>query len=333
MTVTRDSIPTESPAWIAVDWGSSHLRAWAMAEDGRVLARGRSACGMLSLTPARYETALLEVVDRWLPPRGSIEVLVCGMAGARQGWREAAYLGVPTSLEALYTGAVSPGVSDPRLRVHLLPGLCQHRDAGAGDFDVMRGEETQLAGLVAMAPGFTGPACLPGTHAKWARLEQGVLASFHTFLTGELYQLLAERSVLAHSLGSDDPLDPGCRDAFAAAVRESAAAPERFTSRLFGIRASDLLDDTLPVGRSRGALLSARLSGLVIGMELAGTRHARRPDEAVTLIGTGSLCRRYALALEALGIHSRIVDGEAATLAGLDRARRHLTPSSQESPE
>lgn len=147
----------ETLCWVGVDWGSSHLRAWALDVRGKVLTRGGSERGMLSLTPDEYENALLKVIDGWLPDTGRREVLVCGMAGSRQGWREAAYLPVPTRLDALARSAVIPPCQDPRLRVRLLPGLCQTTPS---HFDVMRGEETQLAGPS------VGAAALPGPQAQ-----------------------------------------------------------------------------------------------------------------------------------------------------------------------
>ncbi|WP_300271245.1 2-dehydro-3-deoxygalactonokinase [Halomonas sp.] len=307
-------------AWVAVDWGSSNLRAWALDADGKVLARASRDKGMLSLTPTDYEPTLLEVIGDWLPDSGRVPVRVCGMAGARQGWREAAYLPVPTRLDGLGAGAVAPAVRDARLRVALLPGLCQSDD---GAFDVMRGEETQLAGLVAEQPGFSGLACLPGTHAKWARLDDGTLTRFTTFLSGELFRLLASQSVLRHSIGDDDLAARGDRDAFLTAVREVNDAPQTFSTRLFGLRAADLLDAGLPDGEARGARLAARLSGLVIGLELAGMGDTLA-STPVTLIGNQTLCTRYALALEALGHEAHRLDGEAAVLAGLGLANAHL---------
>ncbi|MCH4562372.1 2-dehydro-3-deoxygalactonokinase [Halomonas sp. EGI 63088] len=315
----------ERLAWVAVDWGSSNLRAWAMADDGQVLAHAGSERGMLSLAPAEYEAELLRVIGNWLPATGRVPVRVCGMAGARQGWREAAYLPVPTRLDGLARGAVTPPVSDPRLEISLLPGLCQHPDDSGRTFDVMRGEETQLAGLAAREPGFSGAVCLPGTHAKWARLEGGELCRFETFLTGELYQLLASHSVLAHSLGDDDPTHPASREAFVDAVRDAVAAPQAFSARLFGIRAQDLLDARLPAGEARRARLAARLSGLVIGLELSEVCRELPRDSVVTLIGAESLCARYALALDALEMASQRLDAGAAVLAGLGLAHAALS--------
>ena len=308
-------------AWIAVDWGSSNLRAWGLDRHDQVIAQASSDKGMLSLKANEYEAELLRLVGAWLPATGQTDVMVCGMAGARQGWLEAAYLPVPTRLDQLSQGAVMPTLAGSQLRVHLLPGLSQTRSA-ATHFDVMRGEETQLAGLVADTADFSGLACLPGTHAKWASLEAGAVTGFATYLTGELYQLLANKSVLQHSIGSDDLQDPACREAFISAVNEVKAAPESFSSRLFGLRAQDLLDSRLPSGKTRGAVLAARLSGLAIGLELAGACRERPTEQPITVIGNRALCHRYTLALNAIGYQTQHLDGDDAVLAGLRLANR-----------
>ncbi|WP_035580085.1 2-dehydro-3-deoxygalactonokinase [Halomonas sp. TG39a] len=323
MSATTASLEQQL-AWIAVDWGSSNLRAWGLNQHDQVIAQASSDKGMLSLTPADYERELRRLVGDWLPANVHTDVMVCGMAGARQGWLEAAYLPVPTRLDQLSQGAVTPTLTGDQLRVYLLPGLSQTRSA-ATHFDVMRGEETQLAGLVANTPDFTGLACLPGTHAKWATLEAGAVSGFSTYLTGELYQLLANQSVLRHSIGTDELQDPACREAFISAVSEIYAAPETFSSRLFGLRAQDLLDGRLPAGDTRGAVLAARLSGLAIGLELAGACRECPTDKPIMLIGNQALSQRYTLALNTIGYQTQHVDGDTAVLAGLRLAHHALT--------
>ncbi|WP_447528416.1 2-dehydro-3-deoxygalactonokinase [Vreelandella sp. TE19] len=307
--------------WIAADWGSSNLRVWAMDQNDQVIAQEKSDKGMLALSSNEYEGELYRLVTPWLAEK-KVDVLVCGMAGARQGWREAAYLALPAALDRLSQGAVHPPLDNQALKVHLLPGVSQ-RQTSEG-FDVMRGEETQLAGLVADTPEFNGLACLPGTHAKWARLENGALTRFATFLTGELYELLARQSVLRHSIG-DDENDKTSNAAFQNAVRESFQTPARFSSQLFRLRAQDLLDSSLPQGVRRKSVLAARLSGLVIGLELAGAAALTREGESVTLIGGQALTRRYGLALDAIERPYQIFDGDTAVIKGLSLARRSLT--------
>ena len=177
--------------WIAVDWGTSNLRAWAMGAEGP-LAEAVSDDGMGKLQPADFEPALLRLISPWLTaPR--TPVLACGMVGARQGWREAPYRAVPCA--PVDAAGVLHVPTDPRLTFHIAPGLSQDRPA-----DVMRGEETQVAGVLALHKGFDGVICHPGTHSKWVHVSAGEVVSFQTFMTGEIFALLSTQSVLRHSM-------------------------------------------------------------------------------------------------------------------------------------
>lgn len=295
--------------WIAVDWGTSNLRAWAMSEAGEVLAEGASAKGMSTLTPEGYAPALLELAEGWLADGRRTTALVCGMAGARQGWAEAPYAPVPcTPLDPART--VSPPCPDPRLDVRLLPGLSQDRPA-----DVMRGEETQVAGIVARRPRFDGVVCLPGTHTKWVHASAQEVVSFRTFMTGELFSILVETSILRHGLSGGEGLDEA---AFAAAVEETLSKPEAVAAQLFSLRAEHLLHGLAP------ETARARLSGLLIGMELGAARPWWLGREVI-VVGAPALAARYAAALEALGAPSQVIDAGAATLDGLRAARAAMT--------
>lgn len=291
--------------WIAVDWGTSSLRIWAIGADGGVLARAASEDGMGRLTPADYEPVFLKLAGGWLPgaPGTPVPVIVCGMAGARQGWKEAPYRTVPCA--PVRDRLTDVATADPRIEVAIVPGLCQ--DAPA---DVMRGEETQIAGLAARPGGADAIACLPGTHSKWVRIAKGEAVSFRTFMTGELFALLAGQSVLRHSVAAEG----GDDEAFRSAVDEMLAAPEALTASLFSVRAGALLKGTShAAGRSR-------LSGLLIGAELAAMRDTLAGRE-VHLIGAGGLVAAYAAALRQAGLAPVAEDAEALTLAGLKAAR------------
>jgi 2-dehydro-3-deoxygalactonokinase len=200
--------------------------------------------------------------------------------------------------------------ADPRIAVTIVHGMCQIDPP-----DVMRGEETQLAGLLALEPGYAGAACLPGTHTKWATLDRDRVAGFRTFMTGELFALLRDQSILRHSVGSETELDEA---AYADAVTEAAAAPAALAARLFSTRARGLL------GTLRPAEALGRISGLLIGMEI-GAMRAAWIDRPLMLVGTPALCRRYSLALTLLGARMpATVDAERCTLAGLSAAYRLL---------
>lgn len=291
------------PAWIAVDWGTTSLRVWAMGAGGAVLAAAASDQGMGSLAPEAFEPALLALIGPWLAGAGApVPAIACGMVGARQGWREAAYRAVPCTPLGGPLLAVTP--HDPRFRLHIVAGLSQ-----ADPADVMRGEEVQIAGYLAANPGFEGTLCLPGTHSKWATIRAGRVSGFQTYMTGELFALLATASVLRHALGG-----AGWDDAaFLAASAEALAAPETLSARLFAIRAASLLAGQSP------AVARARLSGLLIGAELAATRPLWQ-GRAVAIIGAGQLAAHYAAALAAQGCAASRADASEVTLRGLTEA-------------
>jgi len=285
-----------SENWIAVDWGTSALRVWAM-RGREVLDHARSDQGMGGLAPADFEPALLELIEPWLSDT-KVKVIACGMVGARQGWIEAAYSPVPCpALSAHMTKAPS---LDPRLDMWIAPGLSQ-----AAPSDVMRGEETQIAGYLAQTPDFDGVLCLPGTHTKWVHISAGEVVSFRTFMSGELFALLGTQSVLKHSVGDD--FDEA---AFTKAIDDTLSRPERLAADLFGIRAASLLTD------QSQAVATARLSGLLIGAELA----AARPywlGQDVALIGAPALTKLYKMALAQQGLTAPQADASTLTLAGL----------------
>lgn len=290
------------PAWVAVDWGSSNLRAWALDTHHRVIAKTASPRGMLSLTePAAFEQALVETLENWLDPvTSTLEVVVCGMAGARQGWHEAPYLSLGDTqtrlAHQLAQQLAEVEVRDPRLSVNIIPGLCQ----STPHYDVMRGEETQLAGLLARQPNFNGTVCLPGTHTKWVRLHNGHIEHFATVMSGELFALLSQSSVLKHSVGTDELDNAEQRACFVRGVKTALARPAESSRELFTLRAQDLLDPELPTDDSRRPRLGARLSGLLLGLELAGYALELPEQETVVLMGNADLCQRYRLALECL---------------------------------
>ncbi len=298
----------EAVEWIGIDWGTTNLRAWAMAGDS-VLDVAARPLGMGALKRGEFEPALLETVGGWLADGRTMPVVACGMVGARQGWAEAPYVRVPSPpfAAARFTRVAT---ADPRIAVTIVHGMSQLDPP-----DVMRGEETQLAGLLALEPGFSGTACLPGTHTKWATLGRDRIIGFRTFMTGEMFALLKEQSILRHSVGGETEPDDG---AFAEAVTEAAAAPGALAAWLFSTRARGL------VGTMRPAEALGRISGLLIGMEVCNMRAAwiERP---LALIGAPVLCNRYARALALLGATApAIVDAERCTLAGLAAAHRLL---------
>ena len=300
--MTRMAIEVE---WIAVDWGTTNLRLWLMSTQNEILDSRSSNQGMSTLQRQEFEPALLALIDDCLTPDRVMPVICCGMAGAAQGWIEAPYAQAPCAPPGV-AQAISPTAGDGRLQVAILPGVKQIEPA-----DVMRGEETQIAGFLFGNPGFAGTLCLPGTHTKWVRIENGRIEKFQTVMTGELFGLLANHSVLRHSVQS--PAHDS--EAFADGCRLTIERPEVGLSEFFRIRARALLQAEKSEA-SRG-----RLSGLLIGMELATARPFWQ-DTQIQLIGDQQLTQLYKNALELAGVPASTQDAQGLTLLGLTSAFR-----------
>lgn len=296
--------------WVAVDWGTSNLRAWGIGPDGAATFEKASPKGMGKLARDEFPIALAELLEGVTPARGNtLDVLICGMAGARQGWLEAPYLEAPTDLRGLLDGAVRPEMPDGRIAPAILPGVCQK----AGADNVMRGEETQLLGLAALMPGFSGVVCMPGTHSKWAQLSGTRIEHFSTAMTGEMFEVLRTHSVLRHSLTGD--LDgPARAEGFAIGAAAGLARPEQLLGMLFQVRAGSLLSGRQP------DWCAGYLSGLLIGTEIGSNRHLIG-DQPVPLIGSATLCALYAQVLDMAGARGQPQDATEIVLAGLKAAR------------
>ncbi|KQZ14115.1 2-dehydro-3-deoxygalactonokinase [Mesorhizobium sp. Root554] len=294
----------------AVDWGTTRLRVWLLDRSGAPLAERRGDDGLITAQKAGFSNVLEGHLAQLQAP-GDLPVVICGMAGSRQGWIEAPYVDVPSSIKAILKGAARiPGESRD---IRIVPGLAQRL---ADRPDVMRGEETQLAGAGLPATG-THTVCMPGTHSKWVSVRDGTVAGFGTWPTGELYSVLAEHSILRHSLGekpasvaADDPVfRKSCEIAF--------SEGGDILSRLFGIRAGGLLHG---LGAADAA---ATLSGLLIGAEIASARQRYRIEGSeVTLVASGPLGVLYGAALGLAGIAINPVDADDAVRAGLFEAAR-----------
>jgi 2-dehydro-3-deoxygalactonokinase len=297
-------VPTE---WIAVDWGMTHLRAWTIGADGLVLKAFDSNDGVGTLSPDEFEAAILSLVGDSLDPAVCTTFIACGMVGAQQGWAEASYSAVPGAPLVVKKMTRAP-TTDPRLTFWIIPGMKQNSPA-----DVMRGEETQIAGFLLSRPDFDGVICLPGTHSKWALVQNGTISRFQTFMTGELFALLAKQSVLRQCVDTD-----GFSGAeFRAAVEKSYQAPVGLTSTLFSLRGEALLHGVEP------EIVRARLSRMLVGNELAAARHYCQSGEIV-IIGAAANANLYAMALKVIGLHANIADVEEMTIAGLYSAYQEV---------
>ncbi|MFA6156758.1 2-dehydro-3-deoxygalactonokinase [Mesorhizobium sp.] len=299
-----------APAVAAVDWGTTRMRVWLIDRDGKVLAERRGDDGLITAQQKGF-SVILEAHLAALAAPETLPVIICGMAGSRQGWLEAPYVTVPAPLRAILAGAAP--VPGQRRDIRIIPGLAQ-RLADAPD--VIRGEETQLAGAGLPAAGCQ-LVCMPGTHSKWVQVEDGAVTGFGTWPTGELFSVLAAHSILRHSLG-EHPKPVAADNPFFRRWCETALAEGGdVTSRLFSIRAAGLLQDL------KADDAAACLSGLLIGGEIASARRRHGEGAAsVVLIASGALALLYQAALGLAGLDVRAVDADEAVRAGLVEAAR-----------
>lgn len=284
--------------FIAVDWGTTNRRAWRIAPDGRVEETFADACGILAIPEGGFPDAVAALRGAL----GDLPMLMGGMIGSDRGWRAVPYVPCPADVRSIAAGI---RWIDPRTGI--VPGVAQERRDAP---DVMRGEEVQIIGALASgALPADALACLPGTHAKWVRLVDGRIAGFATWMTGELYALIRDHSILAPQLAGEARSAPG--PGFAAGVIASGEGDP--LGPLFRIRAAQVLD--APMADAPGFA-----SGLLIGAEVrAGL--ALTQGETPFLIGRPDLTARYAAAIAQVRgeaqDEARLIDGDAAFRAGI----------------
>jgi 2-dehydro-3-deoxygalactonokinase len=290
---------------ICIDWGTSSLRAALLDERGRVAEEHSIPRGILTVGTGEFPQVLEAATARW-PRRAEMLCLLSGMVGSRQGWMEAPYCACPAGFAdiAAQLAWVQPG------RIAIVPGV---RCEAHGVPDVMRGEETQVFGALALLGLDSARLVLPGTHSKWVRVKAGRIESFSTFMTGEFYALLRQHSILARTLPeSDRELDVGAfEQGFRYALRTGNLLHAAFSARTLSL-----------FDRLSASAMPSYLSGIVIGEELR-SQGLRPCDDPVIVVGSPALTQRYELALSLLGVRSAAA-GSQATWQGLWSIAEHL---------
>lgn len=297
---------------IALDWGTSSLRAYRLGEGGLVLEKRELARGIIQLEGVgdeAFEHALEEACGDWLSNEPSAPLIACGMIGSAQGWREAPYIQSPVAIEQL--GAALTSIRTRRGHVlWVIPGVIQSGELP----NLMRGEETQVFGLLAeqMADQHHAPLLisLPGSHSKWVTVEAGRIVRFHTFMTGEVFAVLLAHTILGRTAIASDGFDAAAFDRGLSV----AGSPEGRGGALSTIFSSRSLVLT---GELAGQGQADYLSGLLIGHEVRAlaTLCQTTPEQRIVLIGSSSLCDRYLRALKHCGYRTTNLAPQA-TAAG-----------------
>jgi 2-dehydro-3-deoxygalactonokinase len=284
-------------AYLALDWGTTHRRTYVMDPAGTVVARERDGRGVLSIPPGGYPHELAALRARF----GPLPAIAAGMVGSARGWREVPYVPAPAGAAQLAAALTCIETDD----LLIVPGLSLRE---AGRSDVMRGEEVQVLGAVVagLAPA-DALFCQPGTHNKWIELEGGRIVRFTTAMTGEIFALLRDHSLLSEMLGGEVEDGHAFRDGVAAAQEEGG-----LLAQMFGIRAAVLLES-----RPRESA-AAFTSGLLIGSDVAS---AGVQGRTIHLLADATLGPLYAVAIQLLGGRVALVDSEAAFAAGIHHIR------------
>jgi 2-dehydro-3-deoxygalactonokinase len=301
---------SEAPALIAIDWGTTSLRAWLLGRrDGRVLDERAEPWGIMRVPDGDFAAAFDAVTGAWRARWPGLRAIAAGMVGSAQGWVPAPYCPCPAGGDEL-AAALTPAHAGA---LHVVPGVA---DLGEPP-DVMRGEETQILGAIERHPALAARSLLvlPGTHSKWARVADGRVHGFTTYMTGELFAVLRDHSILGRPARdaereADREADPADAEAaFARGVQAArAGADGGVAPRLFATRALVL------TGRMAPASSVEYLSGLLIGDEVRAALRAvpEGAAGALALVGEPALCRRYAEALRLFGVDGvPVVDGAA----------------------
>lgn len=291
---------------IAVDWGTSSFRAYRLGVDGRVTDKRTAALGILHVTDGKFGETLASQIGEWLEA-GEKPVLMSGMIGSRQGWAEAPYCECPAGFSEI--ASKLRAVHWKNHQIWIAPGVCGH-DA-ADTRDVMRGEEMQILGALEFMPNGSGLVCLPGTHSKWVEVRDGKIVRFATHMTGEVFAVLKQHSILARMM-QEDATDAASFSAGLSRAKEKGG----LLHHLFGVRARALF------GEISAAESASYLSGILIGHELKAALESA-PEAHVYILGSAALNTLYSSACAAFGITSSALDPESG-VRGLHLLSQHL---------
>ncbi len=286
---------------IALDWGTTSLRAYLMSDEGSILERRAGGPGIMKIGSGAFEPALSAFCGDWIAACPQARLVASGMIGSKQGWREAPYCPSPASRAHLAARLIHVPLAGART-LAIVPGV-SHTDPATGVPDVMRGEETQIIGAIPEAGSHV--AVLPGTHSKWARVDGGAISRFASYMTGEVYAALVQHTILGRSMAPDAPHDSA---AFTRGVRYGLEAPGTLLSRMFSARTLGLFDQL------DGTALPSYLSGLLIGSEIGGASTLYGFSKRVTVLGSADLSARYVEALALAGIVADVGSEDCAAL-------------------
>ena len=290
--------------WVALDWGTSNFRAYLM-DNNNVIDQVSTQEGMKFIDQNEFEKILIKNIDAWNNKFDIKVIIASGMVGAKQGWIEVPYINSPCDIRNVNFKTLK--ILDDA-NIHILSGVSQFNPS-----DVMRGEETQIAGFLLNNVDFNGSICLPGTHSKWVNMNSYNIQEFTTFLTGELYEIVKKYSILNHSLNTTE-LDDEIVKSSAKLIIEN---PSFISNKLFEIRADNLLKNSNQTSNN------SKLVGYLLGIELSGSR-TYWEDKDLVIIGSSNLNKYYELILNGRSNSIRLFNSSDMALNGLSFYKKSL---------
>ena len=290
------------PVLIALDWGSTRFRGWLLDANGQALGSFDKELGILKIKDSSFSYIFEKIVKTWFKDHGRLPVIASGMIGSLQGWMEAPYVETPAGIEEFAKHLVYvPSNSNDEYEnqsIAIVPGM-NHWDEGVPD--VMRGEETQVAGII-WKQKQSGCYVLPGTHSKWVFTKSGRVESFMTFMSGEIFSVMVEHSILGRLMEGEKRDE----EAFTNGCNQALNSSHGLLSQLFSARTMGLFQQVEAKG------IHSFLSGLIIGSEIKegisrSFQNSNFSETKVKLIGEISLCALYKKAFEIAGVQAKLI--------------------------
>ena len=315
-TLAAKTPTREEPGLVGVDWGTSSCRAYLMDREGGILKSASTDKGIMQVEGGAFAETLAALIGSWRRP--GLPVILSGMIGSRQGWIEVPYVTIPASFDEIGKALVRHPEDDD---IYIAPGLSQDLPGQAPD--VMRGEETQIIGAVGDMSD-RQLLVMPGTHSKWVLVEDRKIVWFATFMTGELFAVLKNHSILGRLMATGDGEED--RSAFKQGLDAAGTLPGGLLQHLFSARTLALFD------RLPEHAVAPYLSGLLIGHEIAdalGNLEKTSGLPPITVIGASALAKRYVDALDHAEFDARQAGEDRAAIGQnqLARAAKLLSPA------
>jgi len=295
---------------IGLDWGTTSFRAFLIDQDGHVLDQKTNENGILAVPNNDFEGVLISAIKVWLDQHPALPIVASGMITSRNGWLETPYLSLPANIND-FANALTPLTLSNDIVIHFITGASYENENGVPD--IMRGEETQIIGEVEASDNEI--FLLPGTHSKWAITQDEKIIGFTSFMTGEVYAVLKEHTILGALMKECGSLND---DAFLKGVLMQQKQDISILHQIFTARTLALFD------KLENEDIADYLSGLLIGEEIksALNQYDANKETIIKIIGRGDLAARYARALDAFGLNHKIINDEVTAMGHYKIAKK-----------